>query len=69
MELFGAEFDVLLGSDQHACGRWGEKNPMMGPRYSRDHRPDCEQMGRAHRQQRRPFSYATFDGNRADVPP
>jgi transposase len=46
-----------------------EKNPMMGRGYSRDHRPDCEQMVIALIVNREgfPFSYETFDGNRADV--
>src|SRR5450631_2036358 len=37
--------------------------------YSRDHRPDCEQMVIALivNQEGFPFSYETFDGNRADV--
>jgi transposase len=37
--------------------------------YSRDHRPDCEQMVIALivNQDGFPFSYETFDGNRADV--
>ena len=46
-----------------------EKNPMMGRGYSRDHRPDCEQMVIALIVNREgfPFSYETFDGNRAYV--
>jgi transposase len=46
-----------------------EKNPMMSRGYSRDHRPDCEQMVIALIVNREgfPFSYETFDGNRADV--
>src|SRR5437016_5399597 len=37
--------------------------------YSRDHRPDCEQLVIALIVNREgfPFSYETFDGNRADV--
>jgi hypothetical protein len=44
-ELFGAEFDVLLYdlTSSYVEGR-AEKNPMMRRGYSRDHRPDCEQM-------------------------
>src|SRR6266700_2535327 len=44
-ELFGAEFDVLLYdlTSTYVEGA-AEKNPMMGRGYSRDHRPDCEQM-------------------------
>lgn len=37
--------------------------------YSRDHRPDCEQLVIALivNNEGFPFSYETFDGNRADV--
>ena len=40
-----------------------------GGSYSRDHRPDCEQMVIALIVNREgfPFSYETLDGNRADV--
>ena len=69
-ELFGAEFDVLLYDLTSTYVEGGaEKNAMMHRGYSRDHRPDCEQMvialivnGEGFR-----FSYETFDGNRADV--
>jgi len=46
-----------------------EKNPMMRRGYSRDHRPDCAQMVIALivNSEGFPFSYETFDGNRADV--
>src|SRR5581483_3267057 len=46
-----------------------EKNPMMRRGYSRDHRPDCEQMVIALivNSEGFPFSYETFDGNRVDV--
>lgn len=42
---------------------------MMRRGYSRDHRPDCEQMVIALivNNEGFPFSYETFDGNRADV--
>ena len=42
---------------------------MMAPGYSRDHRPDCEQMVIALivNSEGFPFSYETFNGNRADV--
>lgn len=42
---FGAEFDVLLYdlTSTYVEGV-AEKNPMMRRGYSRDHRPDCEQM-------------------------
>jgi transposase len=69
-ELFGADFDVLLYdlTSTYVEGA-AEKNPMMGRGYSRDHRPDCEQMVIALIVNREgfPFSYETFDGNRADV--
>ena len=43
--LFGAEFDVLLYdlTSTYVEGA-AEKNPMVRRGYSRDHRPDCEQM-------------------------
>ncbi len=69
-ELFRAEFDVLLYdlTSTYVEGA-AENNPMMGRGYSRDHRPDCEQMVIALIVNREgfPFSYETFDGNRADV--
>ncbi|MBL8296206.1 MAG: IS1634 family transposase [Bryobacterales bacterium] len=69
-ELFGAEFDVLLYdlTSTYVEGA-AEKNPMVRRGYSRDHRPDCEQMVIALivNSEGFPFSYETFDGNRADV--
>ena len=69
-ELFGAEFDVLLYdlTSTYVEGA-AEKNPMMRRGYSRDHRPDCAQMVIALivNSEGFPFSYETFDGNRADV--
>jgi hypothetical protein len=69
-ELFGAEFDVLLYdlTSTYVEGA-AEKNPMMSRGYSRDHRPDCEQIVIALIVNREgyPFSYETLDGNRADV--
>lgn len=69
-ELFGAEFDVLLYdlTSTYVEGA-AEQNPMMRRGYSRDHRPDCEQMVIALivNTEGFPFSYETFDGNRADV--
>jgi len=68
--LFGAEFDLLLYdlTSTYVEGA-AEKNPMMRRGYSRDHRPDCEQMVIALivNQEGFPLSYETFDGNRADV--
>jgi transposase len=69
-ELFGAEFDVLLYdlTSTYVEGA-AEKNPMMRRGYSRDHRSDCQQMVIALivNSEGFPFSYETFDGNRADV--
>jgi transposase len=46
-----------------------ENNPMVRRGYSRDHRPDCEQLVIALivNSEGFPFSYETFDGNRSDV--
>ena len=69
-QLFGAEFDVLLYdlTSTYVEGA-AEKNPMMRRGYSRDHRPDCEQLVIALivNSEGFPFSYETFDGNRSDV--
>ena len=69
-ELFSAEFDVLLYdlTSTYVEGA-AEKNPMIGRGYSRDHRPDCEQLVIALivNSEGFPFSYETFNGNRADV--
>jgi transposase len=68
--LFRAEFDVLLYdlTSTYVEGA-AEKNPMVRRGYSRDHRPDCEQLVLALivNNEGFPFSYETFDGNRADV--
>jgi transposase len=68
--LFGAEFEVLLYdlTSTYVEGA-AEKNPMVRRGYSRDHRPDCEQLVIALivNHEGFPFSYETFDGNRADV--
>jgi transposase len=68
--LFGATFDVLLYdlTSTYVEGA-AEDNPMMRRGYSRDHRPDCAQMVIALivNSEGFPFSYETFDGNRADV--
>jgi transposase len=69
-ELFQAEFDVLLYdlTSTYVEGA-AEENPMMRRGYSRDHRPDCEQLVLALivNPEGFPFSYEVFDGNRADV--
>ncbi|MGD0182962.1 MAG: IS1634 family transposase [Candidatus Sulfotelmatobacter sp.] len=69
-ELFGAEFDVLLYdlTSTYVEGA-ADKNPMVRRGYSRDHRPDCEQLVIALivNNEGFPFSYETFDGNRTDV--
>src|SRR6202167_3721262 len=68
--LFGAEFDVLLYdlTSTYVEGA-AEKNPMVRRGYSRDHRPDCEQLVIALivNNEGFPFSYENFDGNRVDV--
>src|SRR6202140_5469305 len=68
--IMGAEFVVLLYdlTSTYVEGA-AENNPMMRRGYSRDHRPDCEQMVIALilNSEGFPFSYETFDGNRADV--
>jgi len=69
-ELFEADFDVLLYdlTSTYVEGA-AANNPMLRRGYSRDHRPDCEQLVIALIVNREgfPFSYETFDGNRADV--
>ena len=69
-ELFGTEFDVLLYdlTSTYVEGA-AEKNPMVRRGYSRDPRPDCEQLVIALivNNEGFPFSYETFDGNRSDV--
>jgi len=69
-ELFQAEFDVLLYdlTSTYVEGA-AEENLLMRRGYSRDHRPDCEQLVLALivNQDGFPFSYEVFEGNRADV--
>jgi transposase len=69
-ELFGAEFDVMLYdlTSTYVEGA-AEANPMMRRGYSRDHRPDCQQLVLALivNPEGFPFSYEVFNGNRADV--
>ena len=69
-ELFQAEFDLLLYdlTSTYVEGA-SEANPMMRRGYSRDHRPDCEQLVLALivNPEGFPFSSELFDGNRADV--
>jgi transposase len=69
-ELFQAEFDVLLYdlTSTYVEGA-AKENPLMRRGYSRDHRPDCEQLVLALivNPDGFPFSYELFDGNRADV--
>ena len=69
-ELFAAEFDVLLYDLTSSYVEGGaKKDPMMRRGYSRDHRPDCQQVVIALivNGEGFPLSYETFDGNRADV--
>jgi transposase len=69
-ELFQAQFEVLL-YDLTSTYVEGEAaaHPMMRRGYSRDHRPDCEQLVLALivNCEGFPFSYEVFAGNRADV--
>jgi len=69
-DLFGAEFDVLLYdlTSTYVEGA-AEKNEMVRRGYSRDHRPDCEQVVVALivNQEGFPLSYETFNGNRNDA--
>ena len=69
-ELFGAEFDVMLYdlTSTYVEGE-AEANPMMRRGYSRDHRPDCQQLVLALivNPEGFPCSYEVFNGNRADV--
>jgi transposase len=69
-ELFEAEFDVLLYdlTSSYVEGA-AEANPLMRRGYSRDHRPDCEQVVIALivNVDGFPISYETFNGNRNDA--
>jgi len=68
--LFQADFDVLLYDLTSSYVEGGAAaNPMMKRGYSRDHRADTKQVVIALIVNRDgfPFSYETFDGNRADV--
>jgi transposase len=69
-ELFSAEFDVMLYdlTSTYVEGA-AEANPMMRRGYSRDHRPDCQQLVLALivNPEGFPCSYEVFNGNRADV--
>jgi hypothetical protein len=67
-ELFELKFDVLLDdlTSTYVEGV-AEDDPTMRRGYSRDHRPDCEQLVLALivNQGGFPFSYELFDGNLA----
>jgi len=69
-ELFEAEFDVLLYdlTSSYVEGA-AEANDIMRRGYSRDHRPDCEQVVIALivNPEGFPLSYETFNGNRNDA--
>ena len=69
-ELFAADFDVLLYdlTSTYVEGA-AEQNPMLRRGYSRDHRPDCQQLvlGLIVNVEGLPLSYEVFSGNRADV--
>ena len=68
--LFQADFDVLLYdlTSSYVEGQ-AQNNAIMQRGYSGDHRPDCKQIILALivNPNGFPFSYETFDGNRADV--
>jgi len=70
-ELFATEFEVLLYdlTSTYVEGA-AAHNPMMQRGYSRDHRPDCEQMVIALIVNREgfPLSYETFDGTGLTFP-
>ncbi len=69
-ELFELDYDLLL-YDVTSTYFEGlcEKNPMAKRGYSRDHRPDCQQVCIALVVTREgiPLGYEIFDGNRVDV--
>jgi len=69
-DLFGPDFDVLLYdlTSTYVEGA-AEANDMVRRGYSRDHRPDCEQVVVALivNQEGFPLSYETFNGNRNDA--
>lgn len=69
-ELFGATFDVLLYdiTSTYFEGQ-AEGNEKARRGYSRDSRPDCEQVtiGLVVTPEQLPLAYEVFDGNRADV--
>lgn len=69
-ELFGATFDVLLYdiTSTYFEGQ-AEGNEKAKRGYSRDSRPDCEQVtiGLVVTPEQLPLAYEVFDGNRADV--
>jgi transposase len=69
-ELFGAQFDVMLYdlTSTYVEGA-ADNNPLMKRGYSRDHRPDCQQLVLALivNPEGFPCSYEVFNGNRADV--
>ena len=69
-ELFGAQFDVLLYdlTSTYVEGA-ASHNPAMRRGYSRDHRPDCQQLVLAvvANSEGFPLSWEVFNGNRGDV--
>lgn len=69
-ELFGAQFDVLLYdlTSTYVEGA-AHSNPLMRRGYSRDHRPDCQQLVLAvvANTEGFPLSWEVFAGNRGDV--
>jgi transposase len=69
-ELFGLEYDLLL-YDVTSTYFEGEArgNPLAQRGYSRDHRPDCQQVciGLVVSKCGMPLGYEVFAGNRSDV--
>lgn len=69
-ELFGATFDVLLYdiTSTYFEGQ-AKKNEKAKRGYSRDSRPDCEQVtiGLVVTPEQLPLAYEVFDGNRNDA--
>lgn len=69
-ELFQLDYDLLLYdvTSTYFEGE-GAKNPLAARGYSRDHRPDCQQVNIALVVSRcgMPLGYEVFAGNRTDV--
>jgi len=69
-EWFGVGFDFLLYDVTSACFEGlAEANPKAARGYSRDNRPDCQQVciGLGVTREGLPVGYEVFAGNRSDV--